>query len=156
VKTDAIKNIVIGALAGIVITLIIVMLIPKRQDPVSYPQTEKGDKTKAVSPYQANQVKNTIIKNYKGIKTCFMEYSALKPAVKEGTMRMDFEIDGDGRVIKAGVIHDPFNNEVFRNCMIDTVKKIEFPRPNIPAPVYIDHKFIFNDKDSEKRKRNKK
>jgi hypothetical protein len=29
---------------------------------------------------------------------------------------------------------------------------MEFPRPNIPAPVYIEHKFIFNDKNSEMKK----
>ena len=157
---DKIKNyLLIGA--GIIIILLIIKIVMDK--PVFIPQQmmpggESGGKKAGLSPYHDHQVKNTILKNRYQIIDCYNIYIEKKPEKTDGLMMVDFEIDSSGEVEKTGVVSGGFGDETFKQCITDTIKKWQFPKPNIPAPVYVDHTFTFKKKtdDQQDKETNKK
>ena len=147
--TEKQKNYLLIA-AGVVIALLIGKIVSQR--PVYMPQPvvagdEKGKKS-GLSPYHDHQVKNTIMKNRSGIIKCYNAFVDEKPVkdtpkkVTDGPMKVDFEIDSDGDVIKADKIGG-IGDEKMTKCVVEAIKKWKFPEPNIPTPVYVDHNFQF-------------
>jgi len=140
--------------AGVVIALLIGKIVSQR--PVYMPQPvsvgdDKG-KNAGLSPYHDHQVKNTIMKNRSDIIECYNAFVDEKPPEKskdpqqtkvtDGPMKVDFEIDSDGDVIKADKIGG-IGDEKMTKCVVEAIKKWKFPEPNIPSPVYVDHTFNF-------------
>ena len=137
--------------AGVVIALLLGKILFHKpvylSQPVASGGDEKGRKS-GLSPYHDHQVKNTIMKNRGDVIKCYNAFVDEKPAdpkqtkITDGPMKIDFEIDDDGDVIKAGKIGG-IGDEKMSTCVIAVIKRWKFPEPNISAPVYVDHTFNF-------------
>ena len=113
-------------------------------------QTQNTNQKNQASPYERREIKNTIIKNAKDIQSCYKEYLTTKPTATEGSVKMDWQINEDGKVKNAGVIQSSFNNEELDKCLIAKVGAIEFPPPS-EGQVYTSHDFFFKTEETIKK-----
>lgn len=99
-------------------------------------------------PYIANQVKNTITKNYIPIRDCWNAYVDSNPEVTQGRITVDWQIDLDGDVLDPEIVLSDFANEELTSCLLKVIGKIEFPPPPYGQKEYVAHKFNFRKDDS--------
>ena len=92
-------------------------------------------------PYIQNEVKNRIIKGSKDLQVCYKDFLKTNPAITDGQIKMDWQIDTDGDVISPEVVLSPFQSESFHNCMSEKIQNWEFPEP--PVKKYVSHTFKF-------------
>jgi len=138
--------------AGVLIALLVGKILFQKPVYISQPAAvdEKGKKS-GLSPYHDHQVKNTIMKNRSDVIKCYNVFVDSKPENSDGPMKIDFEIDRDGDVIRAGKVGG-IGDEKMSKCVVEAIKKWKFPEPNIPAPVYVDHTFNFTKATPENTK----
>ena len=116
------------------------------------PNQMQPQETAKDDPYLKSQVKNTIAKNAKAIQKCYLDLLKTKPKVTAGQLKLDWQIDAEGKVFGAGVIFNQLGNEAFGNCTLDHIKKIRFPVPPV-APKYIEHSLYFKDEAQLEKER---
>lgn len=92
-------------------------------------------------PFIDQQVKNRIMKGYGDLQRCYKEYVATSPAVTDGDVKMDWQIDDDGKPSRPEVVVSPFPDSLHR-CMADRIAEWEFPPP--PTRKYVVHTFKFS------------
>ncbi|MEM7183171.1 MAG: AgmX/PglI C-terminal domain-containing protein [Spirochaetota bacterium] len=105
-------------------------------------RSEKGGKPS--DPYLDNQVKNRIIKGYTELQECYKAFLLETPKVTDGSLKIDWQISTDGKVITPGIVLSPFKSETFHNCMLKKIKDWEFPPPIVRK--YVVHTFKFTKK----------
>ena len=101
-------------------------------------------------PYIANPVKNQIIKGSKELKTCYKAYLAKNPKIREGSIKIDWQIDTDGDVVNPEVIFSQLADKTFEKCLIENIKQWKFPEPIVKK--YVSHLFRFNDVKQDEKK----
>ncbi|MCI4625247.1 MAG: VWA domain-containing protein [Candidatus Magnetoovum sp. WYHC-5] len=76
-----------------------------------------------------NEVKDAIEKHLKGFNNCYITAKA-KGRAAQGEIMFYVEIDEEGKLLQANgsAISGNFKNTGILQCLIDTVKKIEFPK----------------------------
>ncbi|MCP5500605.1 MAG: AgmX/PglI C-terminal domain-containing protein [Leptospiraceae bacterium] len=104
-------------------------------------KTKDGGKT--IDPYLQNQVKNRIIKGYDELQDCYKEYLKQNPKITDGEVKMDWQIDTDGKVIKPAVILSPLEKS-FHSCLGQKISGWTFPPPLVQK--YVVHTFKFSKK----------
>ena len=105
------------------------------------------DGRKPVDPYIQNEVKNRIIKGYLELQVCYKDFLQTSPAVTDGDLKMDWQIDTDGDVISPEVVVSPFRSDSFHKCMAEKIKTWKFPDPAVKK--YVTHTFRFEKKDGK-------
>ena len=90
-------------------------------------------------------MKNRIIKGYLELQVCYKDFLKTAPAVTNGNLKMDWQIDTDGDVLSPEVVTSPFQSESFHKCMADKIKTWKFPEPVVKK--YVIHTFGFEKKD---------
>lgn len=98
----------------------------------------------ARDPYLKNQVKNRIIKGYPDIQKCYQEYLTADPPLTDGHVKMDWQIDTDGDVIRPEVVLSPFQDKTLHKCLAARIQTWNFPPP--PVRKYVSHTFKFEKK----------
>lgn len=142
------QNLVIAGLLCVVIVLLLANLFRQQPAPVDSYTTQSennrrgDDRKREEDPYTANEVKNTIIKGYIGVRDCYNVFIDSKPTVTDGRVMLDWTINSDGEVEKAELVSSEIQNENLTNCMLDVVRKFQFPPPPGGKPKYIAHKFV--------------
>lgn len=100
-----------------------------------------------VDPYIAEAVKNTLRKHAVEIQALWVAYLKKNPAKTEGFIEADWQIDADGDVVEAGVIHSEFDDKALNDGVAKVLKGIKYPPPPAGVRTYVSHKFMLK-KDS--------
>lgn len=94
--------------------------------------------------YEAQQVKNTILRVAANpIQECFKKWEKKNASFKEGKVHVDWEIQPNGKVKNAQIIHSDLKG--MEPCVVAAVEKAVFPPPPDHKPYYVAHKFHFKD-----------
>jgi len=147
------KLVIIAALIITVIILSVLLLTKKpetkiiRQVATPPPNSnQRGEE----SPYIKNEVRNTIAKKWKELNACYTEFlnADPKPEVTEGQIKVDWQVESDGKVISPEVVTSEINHPVLEQCLIARVQKWKFPPPPPNGQnTYIVYKFFFKKVD---------
>ncbi|MBU2511266.1 AgmX/PglI C-terminal domain-containing protein [bacterium] len=104
---------------------------------------QKTDHGKEGDPYIAGPVKNRIIKGSVDLKACYKAFLTRNPEIREGNIKLDWQIDRDGRPQNPEVVFSQFSDPFLGECMIGKIRQWQFPPPL--ARSYVAHLFQFND-----------
>lgn len=127
---------------------------------------QNNTKKDATTPYQAREVRNTLQKKSKDLQACWLGYLDQKKAKKEsvktvGRIKVDWFMDKDGtiRKKKVDIVENSFADtaagEKFGECLVEKVKKIEFPETPDGKGQYIEYTFSFATEEKLKEMREK-
>jgi len=93
--------------------------------------------------YKNQAVKNTIRKHVSELQKPWLDYLSNSPSITQGAIEIDWEIDAQGNIDSAGIIHSEFAEKAFERNLLTAVQKIKFPHPPLEQRVYVTHKFRF-------------
>ncbi|MCS6971552.1 MAG: AgmX/PglI C-terminal domain-containing protein [Turneriella sp.] len=110
-------------------------------------RSNPSDSRKAQDQYLSKVVKNRILKGYPELQACYSEFLATKPTNPKGKIRVDWQITTSGKVERPEVIASDFHNQVLEKCILDKIAGWTFPEPIMKK--YVEHTFVFGDKDKE-------
>lgn len=96
-----------------------------------------------VDPYIAGAVKNTLRKHAVEMQKLWVAYLKNDPAKTEGFIEADWQIEPDGDVVDAGVIHSEFDDKALNEGVAKALKNIQYPPPPSGMRTYVSHKFNF-------------
>ena len=99
------------------------------------------------SPYERNEVKNTIIKNSGQAQTCYNLYLEKTPGIANGDIKIDWQISPAGKALTPSIVQSKFANPDFEKCLLDTIASWNFPPPPSKESFYVAHLFKFNKKE---------
>ncbi len=102
------------------------------------------------SPYERNEVKNTILKNVSGVQECYKQHLVRTPSVSDGAVKLDWQITPKGDVVRPEVVRDEMQDPVITQCLISQVEKWKFPPPPTNVPFYVSHTFRFKKENPKK------
>lgn len=94
------------------------------------------------------QITEVINQNMGSISQCYSDQLKTHPGL-EGNVVMDIEIDRRGKVIKALVDSSDIAEKALEKCLVETIKGIQFARPNDRVSVRVRYPFHF--KQSNKK-----
>ncbi len=97
----------------------------------------------ASGEYANGAVKNVILRNASDIRTCYESYLEAGPAVDEGKITIDWQIDADGKVVKPAVVTSDLDGESLVDCLVARFAGFEFPPPPDRRKTYAVHTFVF-------------
>lgn len=92
-------------------------------------------------PYRDEAVKNTLRKHAAEIQKAWIAYLAKHPARTEGAIEADWQIDPDGRVAEAAIIHSDFEDRDLSEAVAKALKDIRYPPPPTGLRTYVAHRF---------------
>ena len=142
------KNYLLVGLTVVVLGLVIYVLRGASQvtvHPSLVPVNVSSEKEKPEykSPYEQNQVRNTIVKNNPLIQDCYIKHLELKDAVTAGRVQVDWHIAASGEVISPAVVYSSMNNKGLDECIIGLLRTLKFPPPPSDNPVYTTFTYMF-------------
>ena len=146
------KDAAIVILVGCVLFLIYRDQYDQKSIPASEVQesSQKPGTKRQGTPYEENQVRNTITKNANAIQICYKTYLTQKPKLMEGSLTLDWEILKDGKITTPQMVTNDFQNKDIEKCVVDVLKKITFPEPPNNRKTYISHVFKFKNVEEKK------
>jgi hypothetical protein len=150
--TDSQKNYVIVGLAGILVVIVGSQWLKgasrssREVDPSLIPMNVSNDpkKTEYSTPYEVNQVRNTIVKNTSVIQPCYLKHLEKKDAVTSGHLQLDWQISPSGEVISPQVVTSNLEDKDLEKCIVDKFKTLKFPPPPSDKPVYSSFNYVFH------------
>ncbi|MFM8314253.1 MAG: AgmX/PglI C-terminal domain-containing protein, partial [Deltaproteobacteria bacterium] len=101
------------------------------------------EKPEFKSPYEQNQVRNTILKNNKTIQECYLKHLDQKEAKTSGKVQVDWQIAPNGEVLTPQVVTSTMNSKNLEDCVLSKVKTFSFPPPPSDKPVYTTFTYLF-------------
>jgi hypothetical protein len=112
------------------------------------PQMEKlsTHDGKIIDPYIAGPVKNRILKGYVDINRCYRDYLKSEPKTKEGTLKVDWQIETNGSVITPEIVTGTIRDLNLERCITESISKWKFPEPENKKYISHDFKFKFLEK----------
>ncbi len=118
---------------------------PATVHPSLIPVNVSGEKEKPEykSPYEQNQVRNTIVKNNPLIQECYLKHLEIPSAVTSGRVQVDWHISPSGDVMSPAVVSSTMNDKVIGECIIEHLTKFKFPAPPSDKPVYTTFTYMF-------------
>ena len=108
----------------------------------SQPPRDSG--RREADPYLQKQVKNTLIKAQARFQECYTTFLTTEPETKSGKLVLDWQIQADGSVLRPEVVRSEFPQARLDECLLDEMRKIEFPPPPAGAARYVEHTFRFD------------
>ena len=110
---------------------------------------QDGGSGEGQEAYIKGAVKNTIVKHAQSIQVCYLSLIESTPELPEsGKVLVDWQIDSEGKVFKAGVIRDEFSNKEFQSCLKTNIGGIVFPAPPSGRSIYVEHTFLFRKEEN--------
>lgn len=145
------KNYVILGLSVVCSTLLIVQFMRSgKQNDFVHPSlvpinvSSDSKKIEMKTPYEQNQVKNTIGKHNSEIQACYLKHLETSKPVTMGRVSLDWHISPEGKVISPQVITSNMYDKDLSDCIVKEVQKFEFPRPPTDKPVYANFSYVFH------------
>ncbi|MDX2470764.1 MAG: AgmX/PglI C-terminal domain-containing protein [SAR324 cluster bacterium] len=96
-------------------------------------------------PYLNHQVKNTIVKKAKELQICYKDFLKTSPKNTSGTIKLDWQVQADGKVAVPGIIHNGLEDKNFGECVLAQITSLTFPPPPSGNTKYVEHSLHFND-----------
>lgn len=146
------KTYTLIGLGALVVVLLALNLLRKPQEtlkseihPSLVPVNVGGDKQKPEfkSPYEQNQVRNTIVKNNPIIQECYLKHLEKKGAVTSGRVQVDWQIDPSGNTLSPQVVISTLDDKNLDECIVEKVKTFKFPAPPSDKPIYTTFTYVF-------------
>ena len=101
------------------------------------------------SAYEANEVKNTLLKNANPkIQGCYNKWLETNPKFERGRLEVDWHIQPDGTVQKPEVVSTDLVG--INDCVTNIIAQLKFPTPPSDRPVYVSHTFKFQKQTDSK------
>src|SRR3989344_281672 len=100
------------------------------------PSVDKGGRP-VPSPYERNEVKNTIIKNARQVQICYNAFLEKTSKVTEGDVKIDWQISPDGVALKPSVVYSKIQDPGLEKCLTDKISLWTFPPPPSQEKVYV-------------------
>jgi TonB family protein len=97
----------------------------------------------AGDPYKDEAVKNTIRKQAPDIQKLWLSHLAQQPTLTEGTVEVDWQIDANGEVRQAALVHSDFADAALGQGVLKVLQATRFPPPPGGVPTYMAHTFKF-------------
>ena len=146
--TDSQKN---GLLVGLALLVVVLALYAFKNPsspgvhPSLVPVNVSSDKQRPEykSPYEQNQVRNTILKNNSLIQECYLKHLEQKNATSAGKIQVDWQIAPDGTVLSPQVVASTLNDKSMDTCVLEKLKTFLFPPPPSDKPVYTTFSYLF-------------
>ena len=107
-------------------------------------QQSRDSGRREADPYLQKQVKNTLIKAQARFQECYTTFLTTEPETKSGKLVLDWQIQADGSVLRPEVVRSEFPQARLDECLLDEMRKIEFPPPPAGAARYVEHTFRFD------------
>lgn len=146
------KDYALMVLGALVVVLLVANILNGRRDsrkselhPSLVPVNVGGDKQKPEfkSPYEQNQVRNTIVKNNPSIQECYLKHLDKKDAVTSGKVQVDWQIDPTGDTLFPQIVVSTLDDKDLDDCIVEKVKTFKFPAPPSDKPVYTTFTYVF-------------
>ena len=114
--------------------------------PSLIPVNVSGDskKVELKTPYEQNQVRNTIGKYNADIQKCYLKHLEKPNAISLGRVQIDWQISPSGETLSPQVVSSNMNDQEFGNCIVEKVKTFKFPPPPSDKPVYTTFTYVFH------------
>jgi TonB family protein len=100
-----------------------------------------------VGQLQTEQIRSTIGKNAPPIGACYQAELKKTPDLK-GRVQTTFIIGADGAVVAVKVRASSLKNEVVEKCIVEALKKMQFPVPDPKGIVIQNYPFVFSPPNS--------
>lgn len=143
------KNFLLVGLGGLVVVLLGMNLLkPQRSSeihPSLIPVNVGSDKQKPEykTPYEQNQVRNTIVKNNSIIQECYLKHLEKENAVSSGRLQVDWQISPSGDTLSPQVVNSTLEDKELDECIVGKVSTFKFPPPPSDKPVYTTFTYVF-------------
>jgi TonB family protein len=143
------KNIALVGSFGLSVVLVGVLFLrtPKSQPvhPSLIPVNVSSEKQKPEykSPYEQNQVKNTIVKNNPLIQECYLAHLKKEKALTSGKVQVDWQISPQGETLMPQIVTSTLDDSDMDQCVLEKVKTFQFPPPPSDKPVYTTFTYVF-------------
>ncbi|NBT58655.1 energy transducer TonB [bacterium] len=146
------KDYALIGMGALVLILLVSNLLSARRDslkseihPSLVPVNVGGDKQKPEfkSPYEQNQVRNTIVKNNPTIQDCYLKHLEKKDAISSGKVQVDWQIDSSGDTLSPQIVISTLDDKEFDDCVVEKVKTFKFPPPPSDKPIYTTFTYVF-------------
>jgi len=143
------KNIALISLAGLVVILLGILALRNSKSqtlhPSLVPVNVSSDKQKPEykSPYEQNQVRNTIVKNNSLIQECYLNHLKQKDAITSGKVQVDWQISPQGETLNPQIVTSTLADQEMDQCIVEKVKAFQFPPPPSDKPVYTTFTYVF-------------
>jgi len=113
--------------------------------PSLIPVNVSGEKQKPEykSPYEQNQVRNTIVKNNASIQECYLNHLNIKDAVTSGKVQVDWQISPQGETLNPQIVTSTMDDKAMDQCILDKVKTFQFPAPPSDKAIYTTFTYVF-------------
>lgn len=145
---ETLKNYLLIGLTAAVLGLGIFVLRGPSQvtvHPSLVPVNVSSDKEKPEykSPYEQNQVRNTIVKNNPRIQECYLKHLEIPDAITSGRVLVDWNISPAGEVISPSIVSSTMNDKAMGECIIGHLMTFKFPAPPSDKPIYTTFTYMF-------------
>lgn len=143
------KNYVLVGLAGLVVVLLLQNNFRQTKStevhPSLVPVNVGGDKQKPEykTPYEQNQVRNTIVKNNQIVQECYLKHLEKENAIGSGRVQVDWQIAPSGDTLNPQVVTSTLDDKEMDECIVEKVKAFQFPPPPSDKPVYTTFTYVF-------------
>jgi hypothetical protein len=97
---------------------------------------------KAVDPYVAGPLKNTLRKNALALQEPWLQYLKEPSAKPQGSMELDWTLDAQGKPSGVGMVHSDFANPAFEAGVLRVVAHLQLHPPGQELR-YVSHRFVF-------------
>jgi len=98
----------------------------------------------------------SIAKNISEISACYSNELKKSKGPFSGSILTKFTIEADGLVKSAVAEDSSLQNEAVKTCVINVLKRIQFPKPAGGGVVEVNYPFAFTPATAESTKRQKK
>jgi TonB family protein len=143
------KNFLLVGLGALVLVLLVLNLFrPNKSSeihPSLIPVNVGSDKQKPEykTPYEQNQVRNTIVKNNSIVQECYIKHLEKENAVTSGRVQVDWQISPSGDTLSPQVVTSTLDDKDMDDCIVEKVKTFRFPPPPSDKPVYTTFTYVF-------------
>mgnify|MGYP006273061093 CR=1 FL=1 len=147
---DQQKNILLVALLMLSSTLVVKQFLTTGKSdgvhPSLIPVNVSSDPKKTVmkTPYEDNQVKNTIAKYNGEIQKCYLKHLENPKAETSGRVQVDWQISPSGETLSPSLVSSNMNDQEFADCIVNKVKTFKFPPPPTDKPLYTSFGYVFH------------
>lgn len=93
--------------------------------------------------FAAGPIETTLVKHKAQFQACYMEQLKTNPKL-EGTVVALFKINSKGKAVETEIKDTTLENAKVENCVLDVIKKIDFPLPKDGGSVEIKYPFKFH------------
>jgi hypothetical protein len=78
------------------------------------------------------------------LQACYESYLRLQPQIEEGVVEVHWMLDRRGKVSSMEMVRSDLEDEGFKRCLLEKIKKMTFRAPPKNQPILVAHRFNFH------------